>query len=104
MIANVSTKQGVYAALMEDILLAVTNNWAVNRVSLSQAIHGLVETGNQVLQIYVRLCATQPVNLTHTQGQVWRLMVSILIFALGVIAFIDAAALYKRRLVKPDRL
>lgn len=90
--ASGSSKTAVYAALFGNLAIAVTKSGAAaytgSSAMLSEAIHSLVDTGNQVLLLYGMKRAARPSSAAHPFGHgkelyFWSFVVSILIFGLG---------------------
>jgi cation diffusion facilitator family transporter len=82
----------VYAALAGNGLIALTKFGAAaftgSSAMLSEGIHSLVDTGNQVLLLYGLNRAKQPASATHPFGYglqlyVWSFLVAMMIFGLG---------------------
>lgn len=90
--AATSSKVVVYAALIGNILVAVTKAgaamWTGSSAMLSEAIHSAVDTINEVLLLYGLHRATRPADAEHPFGYgrelyFWSFIVALLIFALG---------------------
>ncbi len=86
------SKKVIIAALIGNALIAVTKFFAAaitgSSAMLSEGIHSLVDTGNQVLLLYGLKRAAKPPdeNFPYGYGKeiyFWCFVVSILIFALG---------------------
>ena len=82
----------VYAALAANLLVAVTKFAAAAVTSsaamLSEAVHSLADTANEVLLIYGERRSRRPPDKKHPFGYgrevyFWSFMVSVLLFALG---------------------
>src|SRR5437879_7803308 len=90
--ARRSSKVVVYAALLGNVLVALTKFAAAaltgSSAMVSEAIHSLVDTGNEVLLLYGLRRAARPPDDLHPLGHgrelyFWSFIVTILIFALG---------------------
>src|SRR5690242_7472276 len=87
-----ASKKTVYAALVGNVLVAATKFTAAavtgSASMLSEGVHSLVDTGNEVLLLYgYRQSAREP-DPTHPLGYgreiyFWSFMVAVLLFAVG---------------------
>ncbi|WP_456738145.1 MULTISPECIES: cation diffusion facilitator family transporter [unclassified Bradyrhizobium] len=87
-----STRIAVYAALIGNILVAITKIgaalWTGSSSMTSEAVHSVVDTSNEALLLYGYHQATRPPNEAHPLGHgrelyFWSFIVALLIFALG---------------------
>jgi len=87
-----SSKKVIYAALLGNLLVALTKFAAASLTGssamVSEAIHSLVDTGNEVLLLYGLRRAAKPPDELHPLGHgrelyFWSFIVTLLIFALG---------------------
>src|SRR5690349_16301341 len=90
--ASYSSKRVIYAALLGNLLVALTKIAAAvatgSSAMASEAIHSLVDTGNEILLLYGLRRASRPADENHPFGHgrelyFWSFLVSLLIFELG---------------------
>lgn len=90
--ASHSTRTVIYAALAGNMLIAISKFGAAwftgSSAMLSEAIHSLVDTGNQGLLLHGMRQAAKPATSEHPFGHglqlyFWTFIVAILIFGLG---------------------
>jgi cation diffusion facilitator family transporter len=92
MAANSSSKLVLYAALVGNILVVLTKAiaaaWTGSSAMLSEAIHSLVDTGNEMLLLYGMRRSIRQADQEHPLGYgrelyFWSFIVALLVFALG---------------------
>ncbi len=90
--ARSSSKKVVHAALLGNVLVALTKFAAAgitgSSAMVSEAIHSLVDTGNEILLLYGLRRAARPPDELHPLGHgrelyFWSFIVTLLIFGLG---------------------
>jgi cation diffusion facilitator family transporter len=92
-----SNKMVVYAALLGNLAIALVKFVAAyttnSSAMLSEAIHSVVDTLNEILLLYGIKKSQQPANVKHPFGYgrelyFWAFIVSLMVFALGSIVSI----------------
>jgi len=93
--AQASSHKVVYAALAGNVGIAITKFVAAaitgSAAMLSEGVHSLVDTANELLLLYGLRRASRPADTTHPFGYgrelyFWGFMVALLVFALGALA------------------
>ncbi|MGJ4995280.1 cation diffusion facilitator family transporter [Bradyrhizobium sp. HKCCYLS3077] len=92
MAANTDSKVSVYAALAGNLLVACTKIaaavWTGSSAMMSEAIHSVVDTSNELVLLYGFYRAARPPDRKHPLGHgrelyFWSFIVALLLFALG---------------------
>jgi cation diffusion facilitator family transporter len=92
MATRTSSNFVIYAALTGNLLIAITKfaaaGWTGSSAILSEAVHSLVDSVNQILMLYGIHRAKQPPDERHPFGYgrevyFWSFIVALLIFSLG---------------------
>ena len=87
-----SSKTVIYAAFVGNLLVAATKfvaaAWTGSSAMLSEGVHSLVDTTNQILLLYGIRRASRPADAEHPFGHgrelyFWSFIVALLIFSLG---------------------
>ena len=90
--ASSGSKKVVIAAFVGNALIAITKFAAAavtgSSAMFSEAIHSLVDTGNQVLLLYGMKRAARPADEGHPLGYsreiyFWSFVVAVMIFSIG---------------------
>lgn len=91
-VSDSSSRTVIYAALAGNLLVAATKGlaaaWTGSASMLSEAVHSLVDTGNELLLLYGMHRAAKDATPEHPIGYgrelyFWSFIVAVLIFALG---------------------
>ncbi len=94
MAVSASTKRVIYAALAGNLLIALTKAaaalWTGSSAMLSEAVHSLVDTGNQGLLLYGQHRSSLQADREHPIGYgrelyFWSFIVALLVFGLGAV-------------------
>ena len=94
MAASKSTHKIIYAALAGNVLVALTKFGAASitdgSAMLSEGIHLLVDSGNQLLLVHGIRRSSRPADDKHPLGYgrelyFWSFIVALLVFTLGVL-------------------
>jgi cation diffusion facilitator family transporter len=106
MAAETSSRRVVYAALAGNILVAITKGAAAaitgSSAMLSEAVHSVVDSGNELLLLYgVHRAGLHP-DAEHPLGYgrelyFWSFIVALLVFALGAGVSLYQGVLHLRR-------
>ena len=92
MAANSSSTRVIHAALVGNLLVALTKAgaaaWTGSSAMLSEAVHSFVDIGNQILLLYGMRRAALHADSEHPIGYgrelyFWSFIVALLVFALG---------------------
>ncbi len=98
MTVNSSAKQVIYAALIGNLLVAITKTaaafWTGSSAMLSEAVHSFVDIGNQILLLHGMRRAGLRADLEHPIGYgrelyFWSFIVALLVFALGSVVAVS---------------
>ncbi|MBB6095306.1 cation diffusion facilitator family transporter [Povalibacter uvarum] len=92
MARQASSGKVVYAALLGNALIAATKfgaaAWTGSSAMLSEAVHSLVDTSNELLLLYGMHRAKRPPDLAHPFGHgrelyFWSFIVALMVFGVG---------------------
>lgn len=92
MAAHAGSKKVIYAALIGNSLIAVTKfvaaGYTGSSAMLSEGVHSVVDTGNELLLLYGLRRSAVPPDTQHPLGHgrelyFWAFIVALLVFALG---------------------
>ena len=87
-----SSRKVVYVALLGNVLIAVTKfgaaAWTGSSAMLSEAVHSLVDTVNELLLLYGMRRSSRPPDAAHPWGHgrelyFWSFIVALMVFGLG---------------------
>ena len=87
-----SSGKVVYAALLGKVLIAITKfaaaAWTGSSAMLSEAVHWLVDTANELLLLYGIQRSRRPPDSAHPLGHgrelyFWSFIVALMVFGLG---------------------
>jgi cation diffusion facilitator family transporter len=102
MAAGSASRKVIYAALAGNLLIALTKFaaawWTGSSAMLSEGVHSVVDTANQLLLLYGINRAAKPPDEDHPLGYgrelyFWSFIVALLIFALGAgVSFYEGIA------------
>jgi cation diffusion facilitator family transporter len=90
--ADPSSKRTIYAALIGNSLIAVTKfvaaSFTGSSAMMSEGVHSLVDTSNEVLLLYGLRRSVKPPDAEHPLGHgrelyFWSFIVALLVFSLG---------------------
>ena len=102
MAASSGSRKVIYAALAGNLLVALTKFvaawWTGSSAMLSEGVHSVVDTSNQILLLYGIRRSTKPRDDDHPLGYgrelyFWSFIVAVLIFSLGAgVAFFEGVS------------
>jgi cation diffusion facilitator family transporter len=102
MAAGSASRKVIYAALAGNLMIALTKFaaawWTGSSAMLSEGVHSVVDTSNQLLLLYGINRAAQPPDEDHPLGYgrelyFWSFIVALLIFSIGAgISFYEGVA------------
>src|SRR5437660_11802592 len=102
MAAGSASRKVIYAALAGNLMIALTKfaaaAWTGSSAMLSEGVHSVVDTSNQLLLLYGITRAHKPPDEDHPLGYgrelyFWSFIVALLIFSLGAgVSFYEGIA------------
>src|SRR4051794_30376166 len=106
MAAGSGSRKVIYAALAGNLLVALTKfaaaGWTGSSAMLSEGVHSVVDTSNQILLLYGISRSSKPPDAVHPLGYgrelyFWSFIVALLIFSLGAGVSLYQGVVHVRR-------